>query len=309
LPRGLRIIFGTLAVLDLHDGEDVLGEEAMNPDKISKLTESLAPLLISWGAKIVGVLILLWIGLRIAARLGRTVTERLEQRELDVSLARFIGQLVRWAIAAGVVLACLSVFGVETTSFAALIGAAGLAIGLAFQGTLSNFSAGVMLLVFRPFKVGDWVKVGGQSGGIVEVGLFNTLLDTGDKRRIILSNSSVMGATIENVTFHEERRCDIDVGVGYEADIDETREQLEKAIELIEAKLEDGEHVVFLGGLGDSAVNWTLRVWCKTEDYWTVWQQGVRAIKVTLDAANINIPFPQMDVHLNPQSEEGKKAA
>lgn len=271
----------------------------MSSEKIAKLSETIAPLIVSWAVKLVGVLLLLWIGLRLASWFGRNITEKLEARKFDVSLSRFFGQLVRWAIVAGVVLASLSVFGVETTSFAALIGAAGLAVGLAFQGTLSNFAAGVMLLVFRPFKVGDVVSVADTIGGVVEIGLFTTAFDTADNRRIVLPNSAVSGAKIENVTFHDKRRVDIDVGVDYAADIDETRAQLEKAITLVEARLGEESHQVFLKNLGASSVNWQLRIWCKTADYWVVWEQTVRAIKTTLDDAALNIPFPQMDVHLH----------
>lgn len=271
----------------------------MSSEKIAKLSETIAPLLVSWAVKLVGVLLLLWIGLRLASWFGKNISEKLEARKFDVSLSRFFGQLVRWAIVAGVVLACLSVFGVETTSFAALIGAAGLAVGLAFQGTLSNFAAGVMLLVFRPFKVGDVVSVGDTIGSVIEIGLFTTSFDTADNRRVVLPNSGVSGVKIVNITFHEKRRVDIDVGVDYAADIDETRTQLKKAIELVELRLEDQPHQVFLKNLGDSSVNWQLRIWCKTADYWVVWEQTVRAIKMTLDGAALNIPFPQMDVHLH----------
>lgn len=270
----------------------------MSPEQVEKITETLAPLLVSWGVKIVGVLLLLWIGLRVASWFGDKITTKLEGREFDKSLSRFFGQLVRWGVTAGVVLACLGVFGVETTSFAAVIGAAGLAIGLAFQGTLGNFAAGVLLLVFRPFKVGDVVSTGGKIGAIVEIGLFTCTLDTADNRRIIVGNTAVASGTIENITHHKKRRVDVDVGVDYGADIDETRKQLEKAIELVDTRLQDGAHQVFLKNLGDSSVNWQLRIWCKTEDYWTVWQETVRAIKMQLDEAALNIPFPTMQVHI-----------
>ncbi len=271
----------------------------MTPESIQKITENLAPHVATWGIKIVGVLLLLFVGLRVAAWLGGSVTSKLEGRDFDISLSRFFGQLVRWGVAAGVVLASLSVFGVETTSFAAVIGAAGLAIGLAFQGTLSNFAAGVMLLVFRPFKVGDVVSAGGTTGAIVEIGLFTTAFDTVDNRRIIMANSAVAGATIENMTYNKKRRCDVDVGVDYNADIDETREQLEKAIELVTKRLKKQDNMVFLASLGDSAVNWQVRVWCKTDDYWDVWQETVRAIHVQLGKAALSIPYPTVDVNLH----------
>lgn len=270
----------------------------MNQEQIMKTLEGLAPLAVSFGGKLIAVLILLWVGLRIASRLGNTITTSLEAREFDLSLARFFGQLTRWGIALGVGLACLSVFGIETTSFAAVIGAAGLAIGLAFQGTLGNFAAGVMLLVFRPFKVGDFVKVGGTTGTVQSVGLFTTTFDTLDNRRITVPNGGVAGQTIENITHHDKRRVDIDVGASYDADIPETRTRLERAVKRIEKRLEDEPNQVFLKGLGASSVDWQVRIWCRTADYWGVWEATVEAIKDELDEANIGIPYPQMDVHL-----------
>jgi len=270
----------------------------MTTEQITNALEGIAPLLVSLGGKLLAALILLWIGLRVAARLGGGITSKLEARKFDLSLARFFGQLARWGVVLGVVLACLSVFGIETTSFAAVIGAAGLAIGLAFQGTLGNFAAGVMLLVFRPFKVGDFVKVGGTVGKVQEVGLFTTTFDTLDNRRIVVPNGGVAGETIENITHHPKRRVDVDVGASYDADIPETRAGLARAIERVSARLEGEPHQVFLKGLGGSSVDWQVRVWCRTEDYWGVWEATVEAIKKELDDANIGIPYPQMDVHM-----------
>ncbi|MEM1031058.1 MAG: mechanosensitive ion channel domain-containing protein [Myxococcota bacterium] len=270
----------------------------MNPESIKTAIAGVAPLVIAFGGKVIAVLLLLWIGLRIAGKIGQRVTKTLEKRDFDKSLSRFFGQLARWGIVLGVVLACLSVFGIDTTSFAAVIGAAGLAIGLAFQGTLGNFSAGVMLLVFRPFKVGDVVKVADVLGVINEIGLFTCAFDTLDNRRIIVPNSAVAGGTIENISFHDKRRVDIDVGASYDADIPATREKLEAAVKAVESKLDDEKHQVFLKGLGGSSVDWQLRIWCKASDYWAVWEQTIEAIKAELDGAEIGIPYPQMDVYL-----------
>ncbi len=270
----------------------------MNAESIQEAVKGLAPLAVAFGGKVLAVILLLWIGLSIASRLGQRVTSSLEKRDFDRSLARFFGQLLRWGIVLGVVLACLSVFGIDTTSFAAVIGAAGLAIGLAFQGTLGNFASGVMLLVFRPFKVGDVVKVGGVLGKIYEVGLFTTSFDTLDNRRIIVPNGGVAGQTIENITFHEKRRVDIDVGASYDADIPMTREKLEAAVKRVKDRLEDEPHQVFLKGLGGSSVDWQVRIWCDAANYWAVWEQTVEAVKAELDGAEIGIPYPQMDVYL-----------
>jgi small conductance mechanosensitive channel len=178
--------------------------------------------------------------------------------QIDETLTRFVGHLVRWLVILLAVLACLGVFGVQTTSFAAVIGAAGLAVGLAFQGTLSNFAAGVMLLVFRPFSVGDVVNAAGVLGKVQAIELFTVAIDTFDNRRIIIPNSSVFGSTIENVSYHPIRRADVDVGTDYTADIDQTRELLLAAAKSVEGGLEDPAPDVFLAGLGASSVDWSV---------------------------------------------------
>ena len=199
----------------------------------------------------------------------------------------------------------MGVFGIETTSFAAVIGAAGLAIGLAFQGTLSNFAAGMMLLIFRPFKVGDVVTVDGHTGKVAELELFTTELTTPDNRRLIVPNNKIFGSTIENITHHPIRRVDVPVGVDYTAGIDQVREILEQVPPRIPGVLEDPSYQIFLKELGASSVDWVVRVWCKTEDFWDVHQATIRSTKMALDAEGIGIPFPQLDVHLDPEVTKG----
>jgi len=223
----------------------------------------------------------------------------LEARKFDPTLTRFFANMARYAILVGVGLGCMGVFGIETTSFAAIIGAAGLAVGLAFQGTLSSFSAGIMLLVFRPFKVGDVVAAGGVTGVVEEIELFTTEFKTPDNRKVIVPNSAIFGSTIENITHHPTRRVDISVGCEYSAEIDKCRDVLESMTKTLPKVLPEPAPQVFLKELGSSSVDWQVRVWCKTEDYWDVWQATTRATKMALDAAGIGIPFPQMDVHLD----------
>jgi small conductance mechanosensitive channel len=246
-------------------------------------------------AKVILILFLTWI---IAGMVSRVVTNGLKKAKFDETLLKFFAKLSRWSILLLGVLACLSIFGVETTSFAAVIGAAGLAIGLAFQGTLSNFASGIMLLIFRPFKVGQFVKVGGEAGTINEIDLFTTSLDTSDNRRVIIPNGSIFTSTIENVSHHVNRRIDIELGTAYEADLDQTRQVLEEVIERLEDKLDDHEHQVVLVELGGSSIHWQVRVWCSAEVYWNLKQELIRATKYALDEAGIGIPYPQMDVHL-----------
>jgi small conductance mechanosensitive channel len=222
-----------------------------------------------------------------------------QKTKLDLTLSKFIARMVKWLILLLTGIFILGKFGINTASFAVVIGAAGLAVGLAFQGTLSNFAAGIMLLVFRPYKVGDVVTVSGTTGKVDEVELFTTTLDTPDNRRFIIPNSSIFGSTIENITFHPKRRVDVVVGVSYSADIDKTREVLTAAANAIDKTLDDPEKVIMLTGLGASSVDWVVRVWANTGDFWAVKEDLTRAIKMHLDQAGISIPFPQMDIHLN----------
>lgn len=194
---------------------------------------------------------------------------------------------------------CLGRFGVQTASLAAVIAAAGLAVGLAFQGTLSNFAAGIMLLTFRPFKVGDTVNVSGETGSVEEIELFFTHIDTFDNRRIILPNATVFGTKIENISHHPLRRADVNVGVDYTADVDRTREVLLAAVASVEGQAQGKEPQVVLQNFGASSVDWTVRIWAPAATLFPTREATLRAIKYHLDEAGIGIPFPQMDVHFD----------
>ena len=252
-----------------------------------------------WGARVAGTMVAMFVAWLVAGWTRRMMLRGFERTKFDVTLGRFFSNMARYAILVFAVLGCLGVFGIETTSFAAVLAAGGLAVGLAFQGTLSNFAAGVMLLVFRPFKSGDVVRVAGEIGSIAEIELFTTEMTTPDNRRLIIPNSQIFGSVIENITHHPTRRVEVEVGTAYDADIDRTREVLEAVLKATPMMIEDPAPQVFLAGLGASSVDWKLRVWCKTEDFWDVFQDVVRRAKLGLDEAKINIPFPQTDVHLD----------
>ncbi|MBI1356069.1 MAG: mechanosensitive ion channel [Acidobacteria bacterium] len=251
----------------------------------------------AFALRAIGALVVLFMAWIVAAWLRSMLQSRLEKLRFDLTLTKFFANMLRYAILILALLSCLRIFGVDTTSFAAVIAAAGFAIGLALQGTLQNFSAGVMLLAFRPFKVGDAVKVGGELGLINEIELFTTRMDTFDNRRIILPNSQIFGATIENISFHPVRRVDVAVGTAYEADIDETRAVLEKTAEEVEGRLPDRDAQVILSQLGGSSIDWEVRVWTESSEFLAVKQRLTRNVKVALDKAGISIPYPQMDVH------------
>lgn len=219
--------------------------------------------------------------------------------KVEETLARFLSNIVRYLILIAGGIMILGTLGVETTSLAAVLAAAGFAIGMAMSGMLGNIAAGVMLLLFRPFKVGDFIDAGGVKGTVYEIGLFTTALDTPDNRRIIVPNSQIFGGTIENVSYHATRRVAIDVGTDYGADIDKAREVMLAAAKGTEHVLTDPAPGVVLSALGGSSIDWSVRVWVNSGDFWAVKDQLTRNVKYALDEAEIGIPFPQMDVHID----------
>jgi len=223
-------------------------------------------------------------------------------RRVDETLGRFAGKIVFYGVLLAVTGAVLSKMGAPLGGLAAMLAAAGFAIGLAFQGTLSNFASGVLLLVFRPFKVGDMVNAAGVMGKVNEIDLFTTTLDTPDNRRIIVPNSAIAGSTIENISYHPHRRIEVLVGVQYRADLQATREALQRAVDNLHPSTIQGEgrgSAVLLANLGDSAVQWKVRMWVATADFFPLTEALTGEIKQQLDAANIGIPYPQLDVHLS----------
>ncbi len=249
-------------------------------------------LVVTYAVRIGGVILILLASLVVAGWVSRLVVSRLTKIGFDATLTKFIGSMSRWAIVIFAILGCLGIFGIETTSFAAVIGGASLAIGLAFQGSLSNVAAGAMLLLFRPYKVADVINAAGKTGKVDSIDLFTTILDTPDNRRIIIPNGKVFGDVIENITFHPVRRCDVAVGVDYDADIEETRRVLTEAANAVEGQVEDRPPAIVLTGLGASSVDWSVRVWAPTPDYWAVLERTTRSVKEHLDQADIGIPYP-----------------
>lgn len=269
-------------------------------------TDPAVDLAFQHGPKFLGAVLIIVFTFIIAKIVGRMIHRFFEKAEFDETLERFFAKLIYYLVLIIGLTFALSVFGVQVTSLAAIFAAMGFAVGMALSGTLSNFANGVMLLIFRPFNVGDVINAAGITAKVNAIELFTTTLDTGDNRRIIVPNSSIYGGTIENITYHDERRVDISVGCDYSADIDKTREVLAKAVESLDEKMLKGDgrgYQIVLGDLGDSAVNWTVRYWCLASDYWPMKEALTRAIKMHLDQAGIGIPFPQMDIHLNKVAE------
>ena len=263
-----------------------------------ELAQTLVELVSVWGLRVLGAIAVLIIGRIIAGALRRGALRALERSGVDSTLVPFLAGIVYYLAIAFVVIAVLGLFGIETTSLVAMLGAAGLAVGLALQGTLSNFSSGVMLLVFRPFKKGDFVDVAGSKGTVNEVGIFTTVLDTPDNVRIIVPNSEIYGATITNFSAYDTRRNDLEIGVGYGDDLGTAEAVIRRVLASDDRVLPEPEPQVAIGSLGDSSVNFVVRPWCRREDYWALRFHLLRSFKEELESAGCSIPYPQHDVHL-----------
>jgi small conductance mechanosensitive channel len=251
-----------------------------------------------FGLKLIGAFLLAVVGIWIARRVRGTLEGQLGRSGLDATLVPFVAALTYWGLMTFVVIAVIGIVGVPTAQFVAVIGAAGLAVGLALQGTLSNFAAGVMLLIFRPFSVGHWVEVAGTAGSVQEISVFSTILNTADNIRVTVPNAQVYGQTIRNYTANPTRRIDFEIGVGYDDDLQVAKDTMLRVLTSDDRVLEDPAPNVQVAGLGDSSVDFIVRPWCRTEDYWALRWDLLRTLKEELEAAGCNIPYPQRDLHL-----------
>ncbi|MEQ9489371.1 MAG: mechanosensitive ion channel [Alphaproteobacteria bacterium] len=271
----------------------------MNSEQVQEIIDQVVDVVAVYGLNVIGALAILIIGW-IAAGWARSAAERALGRikAVDDTLRPFLASLVRYVILAFVVVAVLEQFGFETTSLIALIGAAGLAIGLALQGTLSNLAAGVMLLMFRPFKVGQYIDAGGNAGTVKSVNLFTTDLTTPDNVLIIVPNKDLWNTSIKNFNAFDTRRLDFLLGIGYGDDINKAFEVIQSILNGDDRCQKEPASLVAVSALGDSSVNITVRVWCAGSDYWALKWDLTKAFKEGLDSAGIEIPFPQRTVHL-----------
>lgn len=251
-----------------------------------------------YGIKVLAALAIVVIG-RWVAKLLRSFTRRLMTRgNLDPTVAGFLSNIVYVGILAFAIIAALSQVGIQTASFIAVVGAAGLAIGLALQGSLANFAAGVLIAIFRPFRAGDFVECAGVAGVVEEIQIFTTQMRTGDNKTIIVPNAAVLGGTIVNYSTKPTRRVDLVAGIGYADDIDSAKALVREVLAKDARVLRDPEPMVVVGELGDSSVNLTVRAWVNSADYWDVYFETLESLKKRFDAEGISIPFPQRDLHL-----------
>lgn len=251
-----------------------------------------------FGLKILAALAVFIIGKWAAKKLRKVVENLMKKGSVDPTLIKFISNLMYTILLVVVILAALSQLGIQTTSFLAILGAAGLAIGLALQGSLSNFASGVLLIFFRPFKVGDFVTVGGESGSVSQIQLFTTELKTPDNKVIIIPNSQITSNVITNFSAQETRRVDLTFGIGYGDDLLKAKNILNDLVNSDERILKDPAPFIAVSELADSSVNFVVRAWTKTGDYWSVYFDMTEKVKLTFDKEGISIPFPQRDVHI-----------
>jgi small conductance mechanosensitive channel len=260
-----------------------------------KTVMALLPL---YALRLVAALVIIVVGRWIAKYLRGLVSRVLAKRETDAAVVSLAASVTYVLIMVAVFLAALSQIGVQVTAFVAVLGAAALAIGLALQGSLANLAAGVLLLIFRPFKAGDFVEAAGISGVVEEMHIFTTQLRTGDNRLVIVPNAKLTGDNIINYTAKDTRRVDLVVGVGYGEDLSRVKQVLSDILSADSRVLSDPEPTIGVLQLADSSVNLAVRPWVATADYWDVYFATMEAVKTRFDAEGINIPFPQMDVHL-----------
>lgn len=260
-------------------------------------TQQVIDLLVVYGIKIALALAIYIVGKWLVGVISNAMQKAMSARDVDPTIGKFVGSIAYYLMFAFVIIAALGQLGVQTASVVAIMGAAGLAIGFALQGTLSNFAAGVMMILLRPVKVGDWVEVAGESGSVAEVAIFATTLLTGDNKTVIIANAAVMGSNIINYSTQQERRVDLVVGVGYSSNIQQVKDELQAIASAESRILHDKGVTIGVSELADSSVNLVFRSWVKSADYWGVFFDLNERIKTRFDEVGIEIPFPQMDIH------------
>lgn len=265
---------------------------------MEKYLDKAFELLTIYGVRVIAALAILILG-RWGAGIACSLLEKvLKRQKIDQTIVSFISNLAYFAILTFIIIAALSKLGLQTTSFVAVLGAAGLAIGLALQGSLSNFAAGVLMIIFRPFKAGDYIDGAGVSGSVSEISIFTTILKTVDNKKVIIPNASLMSGNIINYSTFPTRRVDLSIGVSYADDLKRVKEVLTELAAADSRVLADPAPLVAVAALADSSVNFTVRLWTETANYWPLHFDMLETIKTRFDAEGISIPFPQRDVHL-----------
>lgn len=296
-----QTISDSLKNMNLSDLKDVVtGENTLLRDGMKALTE----MTVSFVPKLLVAILILWVGMKLAKMLRKVIVKGLDRRNAEPSLKSFLGSLVDVLLKAMIIIMAMDVVGIKATSFIALLGAMGLAIGMALQGTLQNFAGGVIILLMKPFKVGDYIECGAFKGYIQEIRIFHTLMRPFNGRTIVIPNSELSNKSLINHTRDETIRLDVVASVAYGSDLDKVKSVLMQVVDDDPLVLHDPKPpVVAVSELADSSVNLSIWIWVRTEDYWTVWMRIRENIYKAFYQNNITIPFPQVDVHL---AESGK---
>jgi small conductance mechanosensitive channel len=270
---------------------------------LSNLLAKVYELLTVYGMRVVAAIVILVVGRWVALGLAKFIKRLMLKSKVDETLVSFVRNLSYIALLAFVIIAALNQLGIQTASFIAVLGAAGLAIGLALQGSLGNFAAGVLMIIFKPFKVGDFIEGAGVGGTVEKIEIFTTQLKSPDNKTIIVPNAKLTGDNIINYTVKGTRRVDFVFGIGYDDDIDKARSIIKEIIDQDERVLRDQEPVIVVSELADSSVNFAVRAWTSADDYWSFYFDTTEKVKKQFDAQGISIPFPQRDVHVYEHQE------
>lgn len=264
----------------------------------AQLSEQITSVGLELAINVMAAILIYFVGRLIANLLAKGLRRLMQRQQVDPILESFVCNLVYWALMAFVIIAAISQLGIKTASLIALIGAAGLAVGLAMQGSLANFAAGVLIVMFRPYRVGDWVEAAGIAGSVLQVQILTTLLKTADNKQIIVPNGQIMSSTITNYSANDTRRVDMVVGVSYDDDIDKVRSTIKELVDADERIHKEPPCQIVVAELADSSVNFNVRPWVDTGNYWPVKFELTEAIKKRFDEVGISIPYPQRDLHL-----------
>lgn len=260
--------------------------------------DTIKNLIITHGINILVAIVIFFIGRWLAKKISQLLGKAMTKTNNEPTLIKFVENLSYMGMMALVIIAAIQKMGIPTTSFVAVLGAAGLAVGLALQGSLSNFAAGVLMMIFKPYKIGDYIEAGGTAGSVKEIQIFNTILSSPDNVRIIVPNAKALGDNIKNYSANGTRRIDMVIGVSYEDDLKKAQQVIKQVVEADDRILQEPETVIAVSELADSSVNFVVRPWTTAANYWGVYFDLTEKIKLALDANEISIPFPQRDVHL-----------
>ena len=270
----------------------------MNADQINTYTQKAVELVIEYGPKLILAIIVLIIGLWIIKLVIKGLNKAMEKGEVDISLRKFLSSLSGILLKVLLLISVASMIGIATTSFVAILGAAGLAVGLALQGGLANFAGGVIILIFKPFKVGDFIDAQGYLGTVSEITIFTTILKTPDNKTVIIPNGALSNGSMVNFSTEPTRRVDLLFGIGYNDDIEKAKKVLNNIVENDDRVLKEPKPIIAVGELADSSVNFKVLIWCNASDYWNVFFDMHEKVKLTFDKEGIGIPFPQRDIHV-----------